>query len=265
VSAFHDLLPGARRLLALAVALAAVAYGAALAAGKDPAARRALDYLRTTGDETGVDALVAVEAYGELSGDPLAAEVVRAARARVSPAELERFGTLLGRPKPPFPEASAAVLAAPSGKPDLGATDGDPRAGTCPVEALSCSVSESCLEFAARDTWGKALTHQALWLVFAHWRGCKLPVDEDALRRRYAARLLAEARADPVPSDLFFERLALMGHLGYGAAIEPEWIEAAWASQQPQGCFPADPSARCHPHPTALALWALGHQVRKRD
>ncbi len=172
---------------------------------------------------------------------------------------------LLGLPKPPFPPASAADLPAPPGVRDLGATDGDPRAGTCPVEALSCSVGEACLEFAARDTRGKALTHQALWLVFAHWRGCKLPVDADALRLRYAARLLAEARADPVPSDLFFERLALLGQLGYAAAIEPRWIEALRASQRPQGCFPADRSSRCHPHPTALALWALGHQARKRE
>ena len=122
---------------------------------------------------------------------------------------------------------------------------------------LSCSVSDACLEFATRDAWGKALTHQALWLLFAHWRGCALPVDADALRRRYAARLLAEARADGESSDLFFERLAMIGHLGYAAAIDPAWIETARASQQPQGCFPPAPSARCHPHSTALALWAL--------
>jgi hypothetical protein len=264
VPAFHDLLPGTRRLLTLAAAILAAAVGAA-AAKDDPGAAPALDYLRTTGDETGVDVLVAVEVYGELSGDPRAAGVVRAARRRMAPAETERFGALLGRAKPPFPPASAAELDAPPGAPSLGATDGDPRAGTCPVEALSCSVSDACLEFAARDTWGKTLTHQALWLVFARWGGCKLPVDVDALRRRYAARLLAEARADPKPSDLFFERLALLGHLGYGAAIEPAWIEAVRASQQPQGCFPASESVRCHPHPTALALWALGHQVRNRD
>jgi hypothetical protein len=264
VPAFHDLLPGTRRLLTFAAAILAAAVGAT-AAGDDPVAGRALAYLRTTGDEAGVDALVAVEVYGELSGDSRAAGVVRATRRRVSPADLERFGALLGRAKPPFPQASAAELDAPPGAPDLGATDRDPRAGTCPVEALSCSFGDACLGFAARDTWGKALTHQALWLVFAHWRGCKPPVDADALRRRYAARLAAEARADPVPSDLFFERLALLGHLGYGAAVEPAWIEALRASQQPEGCFPASPSARCHPHSTALALWALGHQARKSN
>ena len=262
--AVHDLLPGTRRLLTFAAAILAAAVGAA-AAKNDTVAARALDYLRTTGDETGVDVLVAVEVYGELSGDRRAAGAVGAARKRVPQTELERFGPLLGRAKPPFPPASPAELEAPPGAPDLGPTDGDPRAGTCPVEALSCSVSEACLEFAARDTWGKTLTHQALWLVFAHWGACELPVDVDALRRRYAVRLLAEARADPKPSDLFFERLALLGHLGYASAIEPAWIEAARASQQPQGCFPASEAARCHPHPTALALWAMGHQGRREN
>ena len=240
-------------MLRLATLLAAAAVWVP-AAALDPAATAALEYLRTTTHETGVDVLVAVEVYGALADDPRAAEVVRQARARVPPAELERFAMLLGADKPPFPAAPAPE---PLGTANPVGDASDDRARTCPLEVLSCAVSEACVAFSAGDASGKTLTHQALWLVFAHWRGCELPVDVDALRRRYAARLIAEARADPEPSDLFFERLAMLGHLGFGAAIEPGWIEAARASQRPEGCFPPGPSAPCHPHSTALALWAL--------
>jgi hypothetical protein len=132
----------------------------------------------------------------------------------------------------------------------------------CPIEALGCVLSDACRAFADLEASGGILTHQAVWLLFAHWRGCALPIDLEPRARRYAGRLLAEARADAVPSDLFCERLALLGHLGFGAAIEPRWIEALLAAQQPEGCFPASATVRCHPHPTALALWALAHSGR---
>jgi len=103
-----------------------------------------------------------------------------------------------------------------------------------------------------------------VWLLFAHWTECGLDLDVEALRHRYAARLLAEARSDPEPSDLFFERLAVLGSLGFGAAIEARWLDVLHASQQAEGCFPASAEIPCHPHPTALALWALGHAKPSR-
>ena len=246
-----------RTPLPIVTFLLAAAAACAPAAARDPAAALALEYLRTTKAETGVDVLVSVEVYGAWTGDPRAAEVVQQARARILPADLERYGALLGSVKPAFPDARASKLEPPitiSPAADIP----DDRSRTCPLEVLSCDASASCIEFASRDASGTALTHQALWLVFAHWRGCRLPIDVDGLRRRYAGRLLAEIRADPTPSDLFFERLALLATLGYASTIDPAWIEALRASQRPEGCFPADAAVACHPHPTALALWVLG-------
>lgn len=243
----------------IGASLLAAAAACAPAAAGDPAAALALEYLRTTRAETGVDVLVAVEFYGARTGDPRAAEVVQQARARVRPADLALYDVLLGAEKPPFPAAPASELEPPGVASSSGDVTDD-RARTCPIEVLSCGASAACLEFASLDASDRALTHQALWLAFAHWRGCRLPVDVDDLRRRYASRLLAEIRAAPAPSDLFFERLALLGTLGYASAIERASMEALRASQRPQGCFPAEEAVPCHPHPTALALWVLALQ-----
>jgi hypothetical protein len=109
-----------------------------------------------------------------------------------------------------------------------------------------------------------ALTHQAVWVLFARWLGCDVGLDVEDLRRRYAARLLVELRAEADPSDLFFERLAVLASLGFAGSIERSWLDALLASQQLEGCFPASADVPCHPHPTALALWALGHAQAAR-
>jgi hypothetical protein len=222
---------------------------------------RALEYLRKTPDEMGVDVLVAVQIYGELAGDSRAERVVEAQLGRMRPDDMERYGVLLDASKrsflaEPAPETSAepngALLA-----------DDDARAETCPADLLAeCVVTDSCRQFALAPARGRALTRQAAWLLFSRWRGCEPGVEVDSLRREYAARLLSELRADPTPGDLFFERLALLGSLGFAGAIEPRWIESLLASQRPEGCFPADATHPCQAHPTALALWALAHARR---
>lgn len=221
------------------------------------AAGRALEYLRTTTHEAGIDVAVAVQIYGEQSDDRRADAVVAALRARARAQDLASFGPLLERAKPPFPAASAARLppALAGGRSD---DDGD-EARVCMQAMLACRIDALCREFAEREASGSILTHQAVWLLFGRWMDCSHDLDVESLRHRYAARLFAETRADPEPSDLFFERLAMLGSLGFGSALEPAWLAALRASQQPEGCFPASAGVRCHPHPTALALWALAH------
>lgn len=234
-----------------------------LAAAADTgAAARALAYLESTQDEMGIDVLVVLQIYGALSADARAAGIVEARRGTISERDLELYGTLLEIEKRAFPFAAASELDLPPVKAtDLAEEFDDERVRSCPIDALSCRTPAACIEFATANSWGKVLTHQAVWLLFTKWAGCDRVLDADALRRVYASRLVAEAQLDPRPSDLFFERLAVLGHLGFASAIEPQWFDALRASQQPEGCFPAGPDARCHPHPAALALWALAHEA----
>jgi hypothetical protein len=245
-------------LLAPVLAAAAVAAATAAPAAQDAAAGRAIEYLRATDAETGLDVLVALQIYASLRGDPRPAAIVASRRPALRKDDLERYGALLDLDKPPYPAVPEGALPVPTALPPAAASIDDDLTRRCPIEALSCTLSEACREFVNVEGSGGILTHQAVWLLFSRWRGCEWPpLDREERRRHYAARLLAEARADPIPSDLFFERLALLGHLGYAAAIEPRWIELLLASQQPDGCFPASATIPCHPHSTALALWAL--------
>jgi len=244
-------------LVAPVLAAAVVAAATATPAAVDASAGRAIEYLRATGAETGLDVLVALQIYGSLRDDPRPAAIVAARRPALRRDELERYGVLLDLDKPPLPAIPPSALRLPLDLAPAASSIDDDLTRRCPLEALACTLSDACREFASLEGSGGILTHQAVWLLFSRWRGCEWPLDLEERRRHYAARLLAEARVDPVPSDLFFERLALLGHLGVAAAIETRWIEALLASQQPDGCFPASAASPCHPHPTALALWAL--------
>lgn len=234
--------------------------GGGLSAEDEAIAGRALGYLESTDGEMGADVLMAVGIYGALTGDPRADAVIEAREPRLRASERERYGVLLTMAKPAFDDADVEALAPPADTPDLEAVDD--RLQGCVDAMLRCEVSDECVEFATAPSWGLVLTHQAVWLVLARWLECALPIDADALRRELASRLVAEARFDPVPSDLFFERLAMLGHLGYGRAIEPGWADALRGAQQAEGCFPVDAEHRCHPHPTGVALWALAHASR---
>lgn len=211
----------------------------------------------------GMDVLAVVHSFGELADEPLAFEVVDARLEGIRPAERARFGRLLDVAKPPFPASTLEGVPPPTGRPEPSAALGDRRVQTCVEAMMECAVPPECLDYALLDSWGYVLTHQAVWLLFAGWLDCALPVDAEALRHRYAARLVAEARFDPAPSDLFFERLGVLGHLGFGGAIEPEWVTSLREAQQREGCFPVGGEGpSCHPHPTALALWTLVHAAR---
>jgi hypothetical protein len=229
--------------------------------GWSAALEGALGYLATTTAEFGVDALVAVQIVGELTGDPRAEQVVVSRRPAMRPQDLERYGLLLEVPKPVLEGASLAGVQPSPTTPDPGML---PPAGepnilvTCLTEVLQCRLSETCRAFVELDDqWGYVLTHQAVWILFARWAGCPLPVDLESRRRTFGANLVKEIRADPGFSDLAAERLAMLGHLGFGREIEPAWISTLLAAQTAEGCWRPRADRPCHPHPTALALWAL--------
>ncbi len=60
-------------------------------------------------------------------------------------------------------------------------------------------------------------------------------------------------------ADLAFERMALLGHLGFPDAIDPVWLDSLVDAQQNDGCLPLGPGQPCHPHSTGVAVWALAH------
>ncbi len=261
----YDRAVRARCALALTVCLALGACSreepppVRVSASKSPEGR-ALEYLRTTQDEMGVDVLVAVQIYGEARIDSRAAQVVAAQLPRMREPDVARWRALLDGMKRPLLSAAPPP---PRARVSGALADGDERARSCPLELLeSCAVTDSCREFANASAGGRALTRQAEWLLFGWWRGCQLGVDVDALRREYAGRILEELRNDMTPSALFFERLAVLGSLGFARSIEPAWVESLLTAQRPEGCFPADATHSCDPRATGFALWALAHAPR---
>lgn len=229
-----------------------------------PAASAALDYLEHTDDELGLDVVVAIQVFSERTGDERAREVAELRRAGLRASDVERYGQLLEIDKPPFPPGSLDGVIPSAATPDPADTLDD-RVASCPEEVLSCRVTPECREFVELDDrWGYVLTHQAVWLIFHRWMGCSADVDVDVEERRrtFAANLVRELEADPRASDLHAERLAMLGHLGFAAEIEPAWVDALVSAQSPSGCFPASESVPCHPHPTGLALWSLAHAPR---
>lgn len=243
-----------------------LALGACAPPGLSPEDRarasRAVEYLATTDHEMGVDVVMILRSFGELADDRRAVEVAAARGTTLRPSELARYGVLLAMDTPPLAPSTLAAVPIPTDTPDPADTLDDDRVQTCVEAMMTCEVPAECVDYAYLDAWGYVLTHQAAWLLFAHWFGCEVRVDVEALRHRYAARIVAEARFDPRPSDLFFERLGVLGHLGFGGEIEPAWVDILRASQAPAGCFPVNDEVRCHPHPTALALWTVVHASR---
>lgn len=251
--ALHHLLRRTRLLSSLCLAaLAGCGPGRS-----EQAADRALDYLEGTDHELGTDVVLAVRIYAIERDDARAAGVSEALHGRLSEGELARYGSLLARQTPAFAAAELDPrLAGPTAGPD----DQDDRIAPCLDEVLACTISDACLDFAsARGRGGYVLTHQAVWLLFAHWTACETPLDLDARRREIAADLAAEMALDPTPSDLAFERTAMLGHLGFAPAIETAWIDGMLDAQDASGCWLFDATVGCHPHPTALALWTLAH------
>jgi hypothetical protein len=226
---------------------------------------RALAWLGTAPTEYGVDALVMLDATGELLNDPGFHQVVVARTPEVKPSEIAIFGVLLDHPKPPFPPASLDGVAASSTVPDPEmpaptTADGGNLIEACLEEALGCNPSADCLAFVGEeDRWGYVLTHQSVWLLLTRWMGCSVPIDVDARRLVFGANLVKETAADPSFRDLYAERLAMLGHIGFGAAIEPAWVDTLLAAQEPEGCWRVAPTNACSPHPTSLALLALAH------
>lgn len=228
-----------------------------------PAAERALDWLAATDSEMGVDVLAAMQIYGELADDPRALEVALARRDAPRPSDLERYGVLLEVDKSPFDPIATLEGATPSPTtPNPGDILDDDRVGRCIDEVITCSLTPECIDYVELDDrWGYVLTHQAVTLLIARWVGCPLDVDVEERRRTFAANLVAEMRADPTPSELAYERMAMLGHLGFASAIEPAWIDALLDAQTAEGCFPVRDGLPCHPHPTGVALWALAHAI----
>ncbi|MCA9604658.1 MAG: DUF4735 domain-containing protein [Myxococcales bacterium] len=226
-----------------------------------PAGRRALDWLATTDVEMGVDTLVSMQVYGERRGDPRGLEVAALRRDAPSAGDLARYGRLLEIDKTPFPPGSLDGVAPSATRPNPLDTLDDDRIVQCLDEVLACDVSPTCIEYLELDDrWGYVLTHQAVTLVFARWVGCDLaPLDVEARRRTFAANLIAELEADPYAWDLFYERVAMLGELGFASAIDPAWFETILRAQTAEGCFSPMPGDPCHPHPTGVALWALAH------
>lgn len=252
--ALHDLFRRTQLLIGLALA----ALSACGPGRGELAAARALDYLETTHHEVGADVALALRIYGRERDDARAFMVAAHVESRLHPRELARYGVLF-QIEPTVLSSAELDPRLASGAPPSPDDEHDLIA-PCLDEALACELSAACIEFVReRGRGGYVLTHQAVWLLFAHWMQCELPFDLERRRHEIAADLAVEMRHHPKPSELAYERMAMLAHLGFASAIEPEWIDAMLDVQDESGCWIFDEEVGCHPHPTAVALWTLAH------
>jgi hypothetical protein len=225
----------------------------------DPAVEeRALHYLATTRHEFGLDVAAITRVYAGRTNSAQATDIANQRLQAFSTDDLQQLSPLHLVEWTPMAPASVSWLRrlrTPTPPPEQ--IQDDDRVRTCIDSLRTCNASPDCVAFAKQPAWGYILTHQALWLLMNEWLDCSAGVNTNDLRHQYAARLIAETAADPVASDLFFERLAMLAHLGFANEIRAEWIQTLVSSQHPDGCFPASIDTPCHPHPTALALWTL--------
>lgn len=231
-------------------------------AASEETATRALAYLSSTSEVVSVDVVVGMLVYAEVTGDAFA-ESLAQRRLRLVPEDAIRaFGPALGTEHPAYEAQELQAFEIDSAAPPDPRMTLDDRDQTCPLEALACQSSPECEEYMSLDLWGYPLTHQALTLVFAQWGGCES--QNDALRQRIGGRLREAQRANPGPSDLASERMAMLGQLGFSAAIEDAWIEGLILSQSANGAFSWEAGDETHPHPTGVGLWALASWRRER-
>lgn len=225
-----------------------------------------LGYLVRTEDELGVDVAVLLRIVGQLTGDSRAIEVSEIRRLGFTEREIGLLAPLFALELPvlpPAPRAVAPIAPAPlpPEPPPAARTTADGRranAVTCLEPAASCRLAPGCVDWATDPRLaGLELTHQAAWLLFVRWRSCPLAIDAEALQRSLAGRLLGELALETRYSETHLERLATLGQLGSADRFEPEWLRTILRARSPAGCWGAAPEAPCHPHPTALALWAL--------
>jgi hypothetical protein len=236
------------------------AAGPPSASALEPVAAAALGYLESTNDELGIDVVVSLQIYAGARASTRAEALASMLTGGLRASDVERYGALLSLDKGGFPASLLDGVPA-SGAPVLPADTREDDLGVrCPLDALACRLDDACRAFVLEpDRGGYVATHQALLLLFWRWAGCPADAALEGGRRPLGARLVQETAADPSGGDLFLERLAMIGHLGFAAHIEDPWWEQLAAMQRPEGCFPASPTIPCHPHPTGLALWALAH------
>lgn len=222
------------------------------------AGEAAVEDLARTTDEVGADVVVMLRVYGRARDSARALEVATWREAMLPAEARERFEVVLDLEPSPGPSATLVPTedaVPPNPEDDLG----DDRAWRCPEQVLQCELEPRCVEFVELEgRGGFVLTHQALAIVFARWLGCALPVDVEGRRRAIATRLLAESYADPVASELAYERFAMLAELGFAAELEP-FVDRVLDAQHEDGCFPLGPDLPCHPHATGVALWTLAH------
>lgn len=222
------------------------------------AGEAAIENLARTTDELGADVVLMLRVYARARGSARGLEVAALREAMLPPETRERFAVLLELEPSRWPSASlvpAEDEVPPNPDDDLG----DDRAWRCPEQVLQCELEARCVEFVELEgRGGFVLTHQAVALVFARWLDCSLPIDVEARRHAIATRLSAESYADPVASELAYERFAMLAELGFAAELD-DFVDLVLEAQREDGCFPLGPDLPCHPHATGVALWALAH------
>ncbi len=141
------------------------------------------------------------------------------------------------------------------------------RQGREPSQALQVFINE--------QHEGYVLTHQILAIQWARSLGCAVPTQWYARESALADRVLAELEADRAFSDLFAERVVVLGLVGKAGSLQGLWLEWLLQAQNPDGCWRSpQEKIRMHfrgytlvsdteeispTHTSSLAVCALAH------
>lgn len=103
------------------------------------------------------------------------------------------------------------------------------------------------------------LTHVAYSLERMKENGCSFPKDKDQQLRQQAAYGMKKLAANSdTRSDLRYEAIAFLLHMGRRDLIQKSWLDTLLSEQQADGGWKLSSSEnKSHDHATVLAIWGL--------
>ena len=263
-----------RRLLLIALGLAALAAGAA---GLWYQREAALRERALAAAQRGAVWLSALDAPLKDPGIPWIISAIDAAychEPRLTQYVAQRFMEFDGRPHPIFVAMRALAL---GGKDETFDTFGRRWQKlvdkTDVISAMAYAVycdrmprpEAVAPALLSTTSQGYALTHQDLALLYMQKNGCLSTSEQETLEQA-ARAIAAEQSRDDEFSDLWAERIAMLLYGDHRELVKRSWIERLIAEQAPSGAW-SDPHfarriypERENPHTTVLAVWALAEQ-----
>lgn len=131
------------------------------------------------------------------------------------------------------------------------------------VEAIYCDQWGTPPDFSKRVrehvlAGGYAATHAVLAMQWAVENGCVARKDAERLLENLMPKLVQVVEEDGEFTDKAIEMIGILGYLGRGDVIKPEWLQAVLDGQREDGGWAKQAALpESNGHTTMVALWCL--------